>query len=481
MRRIYRLLPLLLLTLIAWPASVSATTNATPAPTELFAYFPQTGHNVGFQIKRFYDANGGPDVFGLPLTEVIGEDGLQVQYFERARFELHPEGVQLTPLGRLATAGRSDGAFAPVGGSPNPDVSYIPESQHTLGGAFRWFWQSHGGQGVFGPPISEELTENSSDDGLPYLVQYFERARFEYHPDHPNSPYDVLLTGLGRWLIAQRPAAQAAMAPAQQVALLGKATTGFRTSASERQHNIARATAMFDGLVVQPGAEFSFNSVSDFSEADGFVEGYGIVGDRLERVLAGGLCQVSTTLFRAASNAGLNITMRQGHSHIVNFYENILGFDATVYTPDIDFRWRNDSPGAIYIATEANVAAATVTFALWGTSDGRNVSYRGPVATNWSSPGKALWAYDPKMPRGQVKQLVHGRKGADVNYYRTVTLPSGRVLHSDTYFTHYTPWADYYTYGPGVRPPAGVRVVGASSSGASPAATATPTPAPAAR
>jgi hypothetical protein len=456
MSRLFRIMALVMLAgVCTWPSAVGAAPQHSPV--EAFTFFPQTGHNIVPVVKKFYDANGGADVFGFPLTEVINDEGLSVQYFERARFELWPEGIQLTPLGKWTSNGRTDAPFAPVAAAPSPDATYFPESQHSLRGAFQWFWQNHGGVQVFGWPLSEELTEVSSDDNLPYLVQYFERARLEYHPDHPNSPYDVQLTGLGRWLIAQRPAALAATAPVTPIVLLGKATTGFRASASEREHNIARATALLDGRVVQAGETFSFASISSFSAEEGFIEGYGISGDRLERVLAGGLCQVSTTLFRAVSHAGMDIVRRQGHSHIVNFYENILGFDATVSTPDIDFRWRNDSAGQVYIAAEADVNAATVTVAIWGFSDGRTISYRGPVATNWTKPGAAVLAYDPKLPRGAVRQLVHGRKGASVNYYRTVTLPDGRVLHNDTYYTLYTPWSDFYAYGPGVKPPTGAR------------------------
>lgn len=455
-----RLLPILLLGLLLWPANpTAAAPAAAPVPVSGFAHYEQTGHNVSFELKRFYDAHGGPDVFGFPLTEAFKDaSGVTLQYFEKARVELRsdaPGGVQLATLGRDFSQGRQDTPFLPiVGGASTGEVLYFPESMHTLGGAFRWFWESHGGLPVFGFPLSEEFQEVDPSTGQSVLVQYFERARFEYHADHPNSPYDVTLSNLGWLSLHQRPDAAVLSTPATPIKLLGQATTGFPTSASEREHNIKRAADLFNGIMIPAGTEFSFNSVSDFSVESGFVEGYGIVGDRLERVLAGGLCQVSTTLFRAASNAGLEITRRQGHSHIVNFYENILGFDATVFTPDIDFRFRNDTTGPLYITTQTDTKAATVTFWLWGASDGRTVSYRGPVTRNWTDPGPAVWAYDPKLPAGRVTQLVHGRRGVTVNYYRTVTLPNGTVLHDDNYFTYYTPWADFYSYGRGVKPPA---------------------------
>jgi hypothetical protein len=130
-----------------------------------------------------------------------------------------------------------------------------------------------------------------------------------------------------------------------------------------------------------------------------------------------------------------------------------------VFTPDRDFRWRNDSPGPITIATATDLAASTVTFELWGTSDGRSTSYAGPFTRNVVQPGGATWQFDQALPAGAKRQLVHGRAGMDVNYIRTVKLPDGSVKHYDNFYTHYRPWNDFYTYGPGVTPPAGVQVI----------------------
>lgn len=449
-------------------APAIAAPAPAPAPAPLlpgtFTYFPRTGHNISLRIKQFYDSHGGLDIFGLPLTEVFNEDGMQVQYFERARFELHPElppefYVSLTLLGSHFTEGRGEPEFQWLAASPGGDRSFFPESGHSLGGAFRGFWQGRGGLAAFGYPVSEELTEVSPQDGKPYVVQYFQRARFELHPENAGTAYEVQLGQLGRQFLDQRPAAQAATAPAPQIALLGRATTGFATSITERRRNIALATAMFNGVIVMPGQEYSFLSAGDFSEASGFVDGYAIVGGHLEKVVGGGLCQVSTTMFRAVSNAGLEITNRQGHTYVVYFYENILGFDATVYSPGLDFRWRNDTPGPIYIFTSTNPEAATVTFELWGTSDGRTTTYAGPFTKNVVKPSGPTWQFDKNLPAGRVTQLVHGRPGMDVNYIRTVKMPDGSVKHYDNYFTHYQPWDDFFTYGSGVKPPAGVNVI----------------------
>ena len=107
-RRVLLLAASALAVALLWPvAPLGAAPASDPLPAMGFAFFPETGHNVGLAIKRFYDTHGGLDIFGLPLTEVFDEDGLKVQYFERARFELHPE-LARTPyevqLGHLGVA-----------------------------------------------------------------------------------------------------------------------------------------------------------------------------------------------------------------------------------------------------------------------------------------------------------------------------------------------------------------------------------------
>jgi vancomycin resistance protein YoaR len=241
--------------------------------------------------------------------------------------------------------------------------------------------------------------------------------------------------------------------------LLGTAKTGFRGSSFERRTNVQRAAEMFDGLVVAPGEEFSFIGNRDFSEAAGFVEGYAIIGGKLDRAIGGGLCQVSTTMFRAVAAAGLEILRRIPHTHVVYFYDNIPGFDATVYTPGIDFRWRNDSPSPVTIATMVDQRAATITFDIFGPGDGRKSTFLGPDVRNLVQPGKAVWQFDPALGAGQKSQLVHGRPGMDVTLVRLVTRGDGQRLRQDSFLTHYTPWADYWTYGPGVTPPADALVV----------------------
>ncbi|NNJ12255.1 sortase [Chloroflexales bacterium ZM16-3] len=178
----------------------------------------ETGHTLAYSFREFYDRQGGLPIIGLPITEVFVEDGRPVQYFERARLEWHGElGITLAGhLGRWAAQGReSEPAFAWSPNAPAGD-SYFSETGHSLGGAFRSFWQGNGGLATFGYPISEPFAELSAQDGQSYMVQYFERARFESHPE--NEPrYQVQLGHLGRQYLAAHPAPAWATQPVASV------------------------------------------------------------------------------------------------------------------------------------------------------------------------------------------------------------------------------------------------------------------------
>ncbi|HEY8598207.1 MAG TPA: hypothetical protein VIL85_07235 [Thermomicrobiales bacterium] len=172
-------------------------------------FFPETEHYISGRFREFWDTQGGLFVFGYPLTNVFSfpsTDGktYQVQYFERAVFELHPENaapydVLLTQVGReLANARTLDPLFQPVARSRDPQQTFFPETGHNVGPTFLDYWKRFGGLPTFGYPISELLTERNANDGKEYQVQYFERARFEYHPEQLGTDYAVLLGQLGR-------------------------------------------------------------------------------------------------------------------------------------------------------------------------------------------------------------------------------------------------------------------------------------------
>jgi hypothetical protein len=167
-------------------------------------WFPPTGHTLRGAFLDYWNRYGGLAQFGYPLTEEffepIGADNKmhQVQYFERNRFELHPEnaGTQYEVLlGALGLDFRK--ADSPA--SPMSNAQYFPETGHNLSGKFKEYWDTHGGLFVHGYPITEPVMEKSTN-GKEYLVQWFERSRFELHPENLSSPYEVLLGVLGRQL-----------------------------------------------------------------------------------------------------------------------------------------------------------------------------------------------------------------------------------------------------------------------------------------
>ncbi|MCL5961747.1 MAG: L,D-transpeptidase [Chloroflexi bacterium] len=181
------------------PALTTRAYAATEVPDRV--YFSETGHTLSSRFLNYWHHTGRLAVFGFPISEERQEDGLTVQYFERARFEYHPENperyqVLLSQLGRAT--GRATPAVLP--GTPTAeaaDWTYFVETGHNLAYGFKEYWEKNGGLPNFGYPISEESRENG------VTIQYFERARFEYHPENPK-PYDVLLSHLGRAAASSR-------------------------------------------------------------------------------------------------------------------------------------------------------------------------------------------------------------------------------------------------------------------------------------
>lgn len=166
-------------------------------------YFNQTGHNVLGGFRRFFEANGGVDIFGYPRTEEMSEDGKIVQYFQRARFEYHPVHagtpyeVQLTLLGIAIRSGEPPAAR--VGPIPTTETQqYFPETGHSVHYAFLKYFRENGGIYIFGYPITQEVVEDGK------TVQYFQRARFEYHPQHAGTRYEVQLGLLGDAILRQK-------------------------------------------------------------------------------------------------------------------------------------------------------------------------------------------------------------------------------------------------------------------------------------
>lgn len=158
--------------------------------------------------------------------------------------------------------------------------------------------------------------------------------------------------------------------------LLAKGESDFAGSPKSRVHNIKIGAAKFNGVLLKPGEEFSFNAIlGEVDEKGGYLPELVIKQNKTTPEYGGGICQVSTTAFRGAMFAGLEILERAPHSFPVRYY-NPQGFDATVYPPSPDFKFKNDTPAHLLLQTK--VKGTKITFEFYGTSDGRTVKLDGP-------------------------------------------------------------------------------------------------------
>lgn len=232
------------------------------------------------------------------------------------------------------------------------------------------------------------------------------------------------------------------------VELVVEATTRFKGSSASRVHNIAQAASQFHGVVVPPGDIFSFNEhLGEVSAETGYEESLIIWGDRTQMGYGGGVCQVSTTAFRAALLGGFPIVERYAHGYVVSWYGE-PGMDATVYAPQVDFRFRNDGDHYLLIETEVNMAEGTLTFRFYGTANGRTVEVFEVSRENITPPPPPVCTEDPSLPKGTIKQVDWAVKGMDVTVRRVVRR-GDEVLWEDTFVSRYLPWAAKYRYGPG--------------------------------
>lgn len=177
--------------------------------------------------------------------------------------------------------------------------------------------------------------------------------------------------------------------------LIGEGKSNFRGSPKNRIFNINVATEKFNGILIKPNEEFSF--IENLGPVDG-EHGYApelvIKKDKTEPEFGGGICQVSTTAFRAAVNSGLKITMRRNHAYPVSYY-NPQGMDATVYIPRPDLRFINNTPGHILIQTK--IEGTELTFRFYGTNDERKIEIIGPKITSRGNDGSMKTTFTQKV------------------------------------------------------------------------------------
>jgi vancomycin resistance protein YoaR len=168
-------------------------------------------------------------------------------------------------------------------------------------------------------------------------------------------------------------------------ALIGQGSSNFKGSPGNRIHNIKVAVEKFNGVLIKPGENFSFvKTLGDVDAEHGYLPELVIKGDKTEPDFGGGICQVSTTMFRAALYSGLKITNRRNHAYPVSYY-NPQGMDATVYVPQPDFKFTNNTPN--HILVQVRIEGTQLLFDFYGTDDGRKSTIEGPTVTEKQPDG----------------------------------------------------------------------------------------------
>lgn len=233
--------------------------------------------------------------------------------------------------------------------------------------------------------------------------------------------------------------------------LIGTGTSLFHNSIPNRIHNLTLASARLNGAIVAPGETFSLGEqIGDITRATGYLEAYVISQGRTVLGDGGGVCQVSTTLFRAALNAGLPIVERKAHAYRVHYYEEDMGpgYDATVFFPSADLKFINDTPGHILIQTKVDPKNFSMKYEIYGTSDGRTATISKAKIYSQTPPLPTVYQDDPTLPLGAKKQVDWSAWGARVSFDYKVTR-GGEVLQDRTFYSTYQPWAAVYLVGTG--------------------------------
>jgi vancomycin resistance protein YoaR len=233
--------------------------------------------------------------------------------------------------------------------------------------------------------------------------------------------------------------------------LVASGQSYFWNSSPSRAHNIGVAASYINGTVIPPGAEFSFNqAVGPITPERGYQEGYVILAEETVPGVGGGVCQVSTTVFRAAFFAGVPITERHPHAYIVGFYEAggwPLGFDAAIFQPHSDLRFVNNTGS--YMILHSYVVDDQLFVNLYGANNGWEVTLGDPVFANRVDPPSDVEVLDTSLPAGARQQVEWAKPGVDVTLTRTVR-KNGEVIREDYFFSSFQPWGNRFLVGPAV-------------------------------
>lgn len=230
---------------------------------------------------------------------------------------------------------------------------------------------------------------------------------------------------------------------------IGEGFSNYHHSSPERIHNLTHGSNVIHGTLIAPGTIFSFNeALGDISKATGYKEAYIISQGRTQLGDGGGICQTSSTFFRAVLNAGLPIIERKAHAYRVRYYENDSdpGFDATVYSPSPDLKIKNDTPSYILLWINNDKENLKLTYTLYGKKDGRVATISNYKKWGASSAPPAIYQDDPSLRRGVTKQVDFAVSGLNTSFDYSVTRNNQSVFQK-TFVSNFRPWPAVFLVG----------------------------------
>ncbi len=228
--------------------------------------------------------------------------------------------------------------------------------------------------------------------------------------------------------------------------LVSGGETDFSYSPRNRIININNGLSKFTGHILAPGEEFVFgNILGPVDGSTGYLKELVIKGDKTVPEFGGGLCQVSTTAYRAVLAAGYPVTARRNHSYAVSYYKP-LGLDATVYPPTVEMQFVNDTPNHMLIQSFTIDNKAYYNF--YSTKTNRTVHMIGPYYSGWFSPPDKKIEYSDNLAPGETQVVGHAVPGANVTWYRYVTYNDEEdTSFIETIYSKYQARPDYYIVG----------------------------------
>ena len=274
-------------------------------------------------------------------------------------------------------------------------------------------------------------------------IRRLERAVFDPLNRRVVMHFDILQPRYPAGISAQ------ALGIREQVA---ESTTYFWGSWQNRRSNISLGAGKLHGVIIAPGEEFSFNQhLGEITPEAGYLEGSVILGGATVTGIGGGICQVSTTMYRAAYSGGYAITERNSHGYRVGYYEYAgagPGLDAAIWQPQVDLRFYNDTPYHLLIESSFLGAQDALQFRIYSSQHRQTEIERPVIRDIISAPPPAFIAADD-LALGQSRQIDYSADGADVVVYRNIYDLAGNLIQREQTFTRYSPWQAVFEVAPG--------------------------------